>query len=320
MDVHVYDEIDCALLFNQLGPPVDEAILLAVLKKTSPDAGFRTAPQGPQGNLCLRSADGQIFVLFSQQPLPLPYQRFSPALHSPYQQIQCPRIDEAVAEHTSHMFITVTHRPPSGDLVNPAFKVTSQPAALVERKIMVCQGLAAKLASLLGATAVHWCQSDLLLTPQQFSAAAGAPLFPNPLHIHPRLFSNVENSDGRQSMGFVTLGARHVIGREIVFSECPADLNWMHMMAVLYVWMARNDGYRLIPDGDTFGRTPDEVIRVRHRPAEGGDVPLIELTVEKSLEQGIGIAPPPTQAPMPAPVKPAAQASAAPVFGKRRTL
>jgi hypothetical protein len=319
MDVHVYDEIDCALLFDRFYPPVDEGTVLAILNDTFPDAGFRTVLQGPKGNLCLRSADGQIFVLLSQNRKPLPMDGFRQALLSPYQQILCPRIDEAVAEHTSNLWITVTHKPPLGDLINPAFKVTPQPAPLVERKIIICQRLAAHLAAPLGATAVHWCQSNLILTPKQFSAAAGASQFPTPLHIHPQLFSNSENSGGRRSMGFVTLGARHVIGREIVFNECPADLHWMHLMAVMYVWMARNDGYRLIPDGDTFGTSPDEVIRVRHRPPEGDDVPLIELTVEKSLEQGIGPEPPPSPA-EPSPANPAAPPSGAPVFGKRRSL
>jgi len=316
MDVHVYEDIDCALLFDQFYPPVEESTLLAILNGTFPEAGFRV--EAPKGDICLRSADGRIFIQFSQKRIPLPFDRFRQALLSPYQQILCPRIDEAVAEHTSHLFITVTHRRPLGDAVNPAFKVTPQPAPLVERKIMICQRLAAQLAAPLGATAIHWCQSNFILTPKQFIAAAGGSQFSTAFHLHPQLFSNAEITDGQRSVGFVTLGARHIIGHEILFNECPADLNWMHLIAVMFVRMARNDGYRLIPDGDSFGSSADEVIRVRHRPADEDGVPMIELTVEKSLQQGIGIDPP--TPPAPAPPKPAASPSAAPVFGKRRSL
>jgi hypothetical protein len=79
---------------------------------------------------------------------------------------------------------------------------------------------------------------------------------------------------------------------------------------VNFVQLARLDGYRLIPDGDCFGASAEEVIRVRYVTADDDDVPLIELTAEKCPEQGIGIAPPSS---------PAAPLPGAPVFGKRRS-
>ena len=219
MDVHVNDEIDCALLFDQFYPPVDEESVLAFLNAAFPDAAFELRSRAQKEISACSAEMGPAFVIFSQNRRPSAPEGFRQALHSPYQQILAPRIDEAVAEHTSNVFITVSHKPPLADLVNPRLKVSTQPAPLVERKIMICQRLADHLAAPLGATAIHWCQSNLIVTPSQFSAAVAASRFPTPLHIHPKLFSSGEDADGRRSIGFRTFGARHVIGREILFSE-----------------------------------------------------------------------------------------------------
>ena len=82
-------------------------------------------------------------------------------------------------------------------------------------------------------------------------------------------------------------------------------------MALTFISTARLNDCRLIADGDSFGVLEDEVIRVRHRPPEGDDVPFIELTVEKSPQHGIGIAPPPASPP---------PQTGKPVFGKRKSL
>lgn len=310
MDVHVHDEIDCALLFDHFYPPVDVGSVLAFLNASFPEAAFELALGGPEERFFLLRGNGPAFILVSQNRTPLPPEGFRRALHSPFQQILAPSIDRAVAEHTSHLFVTVSHKLPPADLVNPALKVSTQPAALVERKIMICQALAHYLSAPLEANAIHWCQSNLILPPDMFSAFVADTVFPSPLHIHPHLFSSGEGGNGRRTIGFTTFGARHVIGREIRFSECPADLRWMLGRTVNFVQLARLDGYRLILDGDSFGASAEEVIRVRYVTADDDDVPLIELTAEKCPEQGIGIAPPPS---------PAAPLPGAPVFGKRRS-
>lgn len=311
MDVHVNDEIDCVLLFDHFHPPVDVESVLAFLAATFRDAAFALAAGEPEETSFLLNSDASMFVHVAQNRRPLPPENLRQALHSPYQQIMCPRIDEAVAEHTLHLIITVSHKPPIPGFINPGFKVSNQSAQLVAQKISICQHLANHLAATLGATAVHWCQSNLILSPDQFSTAVADPRYPSPLHIHPQLFSSGESADGEGSIAFRTMGARHVIGREILFSECPADVRWMQDRAMLFLEKARRDDGLLIPDGESFGVSADEVIRVRHRPPVGDDVPLIELTVEKSLEQGIGLA---------TPSMPAALPPERPVFGRRKPL
>lgn len=308
MDVHVNDEINCALLFDQFYPPVDVAAVLALLDQAFPDAGFSLQLGGQEEKFFLLEGQGPLFILVSQNRRPLPSAGFRQALHSPYQQMLSPRIDQAVAEHGSNISITVSHKLPSADLVNPEFKVSAQPAPLVERKIQICQRLVDHLAAPLEATAIHWGQSNLILAPDMFAGFVAQSRFPSPLHLHPQLFSSGQDLGGRRMIGFTTFGARHVIGAEIRFNEGPADIGWMLERSLDLLQMARLNDYRPVPHGDSFGASADEVIRVRHRPAEGEDVPLIELTAETCAEQGIGVAPPP-----------AAPASGRPVFGKRRS-
>ena len=320
MLINVPDEIDCALLFGQFYPPIDVAPVIHFLNSAFPGAEFRLAAGGQEESFFVLSGNGPLFVLVSQNRRPLPPEGFRQALHSPFQQILAPHIDQAVAEHTGNVSITVSHKLPPGDLVTPALKVSKQPAPLVERKIRICQVLANHLTAPLEASAVHWCQSNLLLTPELLRTAAADAHFPSPIIIHPQLFSSGEPVGGRHSVGFKTFGARFVIGHEILFTEAPADLRWMIERTLNFLQMAHINGYRLIPDGESFGATADEVIRVRYRPPDGDDVPLIELTVEKSpaaahrhcaAPSGISTATAQTLAP-PEPGRP--------VFGKRKPL
>ncbi|MEP0191843.1 MAG: hypothetical protein ABJP70_06350 [Erythrobacter sp.] len=121
--------------------------------------------------------------------------------------------------------------------------------------------------------AVHWTQSDMLLTSEKFDELAAIDA-PGPLHIHPFLFGPSAKSDEPKHVGIRTFGARHWLGREVVVDPniLPWTANFETILAFLRLASLPN-GY-LIPDGDTFGPEDGSAsTRVSYRDAganEGG--------------------------------------------------
>lgn len=323
MLIRVRDQIDCALLFDGGYTSFDGELILALLSRAVPSLNFR-AMHSESGNFMVLKGEGPLFVIISQNREPLAIKGLRRAMSSPLRELTFPGLEEIAERHISNVFITVSHNSPfihalagmPGELADQARALGTVAAKQdfspqeIESKIVVCQLLANFLANALKPSAVHWCQSDQLVTTDYF-AANGKGEFPCPIHVHPFLFSSGAKHNGRKTIGFRTLGARHVIGREILFNECGADLAWMYQRAINLLQMARMNNYMIVPDGESFGADNDEVIRVRHLPAQSGEVPIIELTLEKSLEFGISqVMPTSSWTPPPS-------APARPVFGKR---
>lgn len=187
------------------------------------------------------------------------------------------------------------------------------PAGAVEAKMTICYLVSHALAERLRPSAIYWNQSDQLLSVDSFNRNMEHG-FPAPLHVHPYIYSSGKSPDGRRTTGFVTLGARHIIGREIHFKECAAIFPWMHGRALMLLQMACENDRNVIPDGHTFGVGDDERIRVRHIPETAVEVAMLELTVEKSIEHGIGTVP----APQPPGLGQGFAPPGRPVFGRRK--
>ncbi len=188
MDVLCEDEIDCALLFDHVYPALDVSTVPAFLNAAFPSLDFALAISGEEGGFHLIQGKGPLFIVVSQNRRPLLAEGFRAALNSPYQQMLEPRIDEAVAAHTSNVFITVSHKPPMAEMMNPEFKVSLQPAPLVELKTLLCQRLATFISSSYAASAIFWSQSNLLFMPEPFRSMAGENHFPRRSISHPMLF------------------------------------------------------------------------------------------------------------------------------------
>jgi hypothetical protein len=141
--------------------------------------------------------------------------------------------------------------------------------------------------------AVHWAQSDMLLTGEAFEQLAQDATLPGPLHIHPMLFGPPPAPGEDALVGIRTLGARHWLGREVVIE--PHVLPWATNFEAILAFVriaARQEG-RLVPDGETFA--PDDrglSYRVAHHdegaiidspdPAPA-DMPLYELVPLRHL-------------------------------------
>jgi hypothetical protein len=281
--------------------------MLNCLGQAVPAAGFRLSMEDG-AYMEFAGSEIPLHLQVSLVPQPLSPDALRKALSSPFRQMTSPGLEEDVERHSMHVLITVRSESPivsqmlsavPDDLARSVTAMLGKsldefPAGAVEAKMTICYLVSHILVEWLRPAAIYWNQSDQLLSPDSFHRNSDHG-FPAPLHIHPYLYSSGTAPDGRRITGFVTLGARHVIGREIRFKECAASFPWMYGRALMLLKMAYDNDRNVIPDGDTFGVGTDEIIRVRHIPETNEEVAMLELTVEKSIEHGIGTSPPPPQ-------------------------
>ena len=211
---------------------------------------------------------------------------FEQPLGSPVTKIVTPDISHRLATHRSHVLINVSHGVLGGldgsaEFAN-LFKNIGRPregATLPQflRRLETCALLARIVSDHATPSAVHWTQSNQLMSGEAFEALAQLPA-PSPLHVHPWLFSGGDSPDGKPMASITTFGARHFIGREIEIepSALPWAANYETILAFLRVATLDN-GY-VIPDRDTFGPEDGTLsYRVIHRPEVPGKVPVYEL-------------------------------------------
>ena len=137
--------------------------------------------------------------------------------------------------------------------------------------------------------AVHWLQSDKLITARDF-AEIGLEKNNTGLLVHPCVSGcGVREEDGTQFNTLRTIGAATLIGREIVFQETPVEAEQLAKRAVQFIHKVRETGL-MIPDGDTFGNDESESIRVRYKDDELCPSGIFELTYELSKQHGINLA------------------------------
>ncbi len=186
--------------------------------------------------------------------------------------VLCRDAEDRVRRHRAHILINVADAALLERLKNPAAQVDLGSLPLFQKRLAKLAQLTAFAMKEVPTALVHWTQSNELFAPEMFANAALNPV-PGPLHIHPLLFG-----DAQKRIGIRTIGARHFIGHELLVEAGPIPWQGLYGRIVEFVQMAtRPNGY-IVPDGETFG-PPDhtESYRVHHRPAEPGDVPILEL-------------------------------------------
>lgn len=321
--LRVKDKIESILLYDKSYPIFDGPEISSYLNFVFEKANirFQVSQQGDDRSFILLAANGGFFVLISQNRSALGPNGFQPAIASPIRQLLFPELDRTVARHTGNIAIAVSSEVPLGTKGDELKKMLGmadpeQTPVQVEIKITICEMLTKFFADRSAPTAIHWCQSDQLVTPEYFKANTNGA-FPSPIHVHPSLFSSGAVIGKRKVVGFRTYGACFVIGREIIFNEAPADLLWLYQRTLNFLQMARANKYQIIPDGDVFGANEDEKIGVKHRPPDERGVALVELTVLKSLEFDIS-----EDRPLPSPPRGAGSVPSLvrTLFGKRAAL
>jgi hypothetical protein len=263
-----------------------------------PNLAFTVLDESQGEYMVLSDSTPELYVLISIVQEKVESEVLARSFSTPYANALSPGIEAAIESHRSYVHITVSNNHPVehviagmsddelGDLRPLLEPIQAEfEAELVEGKILLCQHIARLLTQMLPVLAVHWGQSDLLLSPARF-AEQNPENFPSLMNVHPFLYSD-ETGDGRNSAGFRTCGARFLIGREIDFRPCRADFPWMFERTLNFLQMVRINEHEVVPDGHSFGADDNEIIRVRYGPLVEGELPLIVLEVEKSIEHGI---------------------------------
>lgn len=254
-----------------------------------PAAGFRAVQVAEDWAFAVFAGDG-LYAMISQTDTPLAIDGFAEALRSPHTAMTFPKAREIVTTHKQRILVTVgCGVPMPGVPDKPDIQRVPDDMAPVptlpqfETMLSVCQTLTTLFFEENRPLAIHWGQSDQILDPELYDAYSRQP-FPIALFVHPGFFSSRTVVDEKRVVGLRTFGAAPLIGREIVFAEAPVPPSWIYKRTCDFVAAARKRG-ALIPDGENFGASEDEIIRIRHQPAsETFPDGFVELTLEHSAE------------------------------------
>lgn len=277
------NDIQVALLFDR---PVGilDALVRSFTRLEEARTGARFAvPEAKPGVFYRLFGGGELMITLEYLGQPAKLEVFEQALASPITGILCPDIRQRLTRNRSHILINVSHgvfggsSEVAGLLATLGMGAEGHSLPQFVRRLDVCALLARLACEQAPALAVHWTQSNQLLAGETFDELAAMEA-PSLLHVHPRLSGGPRTADGKPTAGFVTFGARHFIGGEVIVEPnvLPWAVNYETVLAFLRVATTQN-GY-IIPDGDTFG--PEDrsfSYRVVHRGPEGGDVPVFEL-------------------------------------------
>lgn len=286
------NRLQVALLFDR---PMRE--LDAIMRDFMRIEGMRTGTQfnlagAIEGRFCrLFGGAEELRVTFEYFDVPAAAQLFKGALASPCTGIATPDIRERLGRTHSHMLVEVSHGVMAGVDEDQQFAAILEASghpkagatqAQFERRLGILALIARIATDHAMPLAVHWTQSDQLLSGDLFDRLAAAENMPGPLHIHPFLFGPRPDPGTAPLVGIRTFGARHWLGREIIVKPNPLPwaTNFDTILAFLKV-ATMTDGY-VIPDGDTFGPEDRSLsYRVLHHDAGtdtgSTDIPLYEL-------------------------------------------
>jgi hypothetical protein len=247
---------------------------------------------------------GQFFASVEVVPSPLARVGFQLALGSPITDHWAPHAAAMIARHESYVAIEVSFGPALPDLTpdienmletTGAWPMPNEDAFL--SMLMFAQHLAFLIGASGKATLVHWMQSNQLFSMENFTTQA-LSLDPVTLHVHPIMFTAPDPKTGRTVQSAMSYGAAHLIGREVTFEPTDAPAGYMASRILYFVEFVRvHRKGQLIPHGETFGESADEIIRVLHVPPSA-DNPQGGITLRLESRPGgttpVRPPPPPT--------------------------
>lgn len=269
-------------------------------------ASFNLPEENPGRFYRLFNGAEELMMTFEYLDVPAVTHAFRGALSSPYTGLLTPDIRDRIERTRSHILLEVSHGVLGGVEEDPKFAALFQAIgrpgsgasqAQFERRLGVLALMTRIATDHAMPLAVHWTQSDQLLSGELFDTLAAGGDAPGPLHIHPFLFGPAPAPGEAAKAGIRTFGARHWIGREIIIrpSVLPWAANYETILSFLRIATMPN-GY-VIPDGDTFGPEDRSLsYRVLHHDAgadigngdepEPADMPMYELVPLKHVDHG----------------------------------
>lgn len=243
----------------------------------------------------LLNSDEELTLTFEYRDGPPAVEAFSTALASRFTALATPDIQARLARAQSHILLHVSHGAMDGLEDDPKiakmFDTVGDPKSgatqvQFQRRLSLLALMSRVVIEHAMPLAVHWAQSDLVISGEQCDAFA-ARQSPGPLDIHPILYGPQPAPGQTALVGIRTFGARHWLGREILVK--PGVLPWAANYDAILAFMriATMDNGYVIPDGDTFG--PDDRslsyrvlyhdigANIGFHEAEPAEVPMYEL-------------------------------------------
>ena len=208
------------------------------------------------------------YIMISQIGKPLSRDGFSKTLLSPFTQMTFKDASDKVFEHSGYYMISVSQGVPMPDLggalgnLMAEVKGTNNPGILVKYCVYNHRVIKALIPQLLP-SAVHWCQSNMMVRPSEYMQRYGSSDFPGGLLVHPSYFSSRKIVDGKQVIGMRTFGMSHFLGKEYLFPEEPVDPSWLHDFAAHILFESAKNKYVRPPFGQKLlahDGTPFELI------------------------------------------------------------
>ena len=214
-------------------------------------------------------------LLLGARDLPVGDERLDSALCSGLSALLREDPAASVARHRAALTITVgVGSDPEDGRKRPAGPTQE----LFDRMLILAHAAANRLAHDLHPLALHWSQSDQIVSPSRFAAMSGM-LFPLPLFLHARP-ERFERGNGESWLGLEIGGARHLIGHGLRTAPAPVDLAWMMQRVYAFVAHLRATGQTL-EDGTAFAMAEGERFVLRRDGESGMCLVLTELNGAK---------------------------------------
>ena len=172
-----------------------------------------------------------LHLFLQARDLPVPEGRLTEALSSRLPDILLDDPATPAASHRAAVTVTAGFGPEpraKGDA-----PVKSLPQQAFDQLLILGHVAATHLARQVHPLAIHWGQSEQILSPARFDAMADI-LFPLPLFLHPH--PTREEHDGIDWLALEVRGASHLIGAPLRTAPAPVSFHWM--MARVYAFVS----------------------------------------------------------------------------------
>ncbi|PRY26882.1 hypothetical protein CLV78_101986 [Aliiruegeria haliotis] len=208
-----------------------------------------------------------IHVQVMARDLPVQDRRFEAALTSDLPRLLGEDWAELVAEHRASVKICAGPGPRPGETPGTGPELGKQDRQdLADLMMLACHEVAVRMAETCPPLAVHWNQSQQILTPERFAAVANMR-FPLPLFLHGR-----PTETGPGGLGLRIVGAEALVGHALEISPVARPHDWLMSRVLAFVSFLRARGH--VPaDGSAFGVEDGERIVVRR--TDGGGIRLV---------------------------------------------
>ena len=191
-------------------------------------------------------------IVISARPQPLAADGFLHALDSPLSAPFQGVLSDALFRHQRHVLVSV----------HPSKTDTPVPAEAKLLALRVAHAACTLVAEWHQPVAVHWRQSNQLITGAQYMRLVGDTT-PWALFAQARVFSGSVTPEGKRCHGLSLDDAGQFIGRPILFQASQTPIDQAYAAALSFLRHAVETGAP-IPDGHTFGPTGGEAIAVKH--------------------------------------------------------